>query len=283
MTSIGPSPAKQTPCRGSCSPLIKGRYRPALLAESGCGDADRRDTDRSYRRRQRFPTDAHFARQAGVAPIPVSSGRKDRHRLHRGGDRQLNRALHVIAITRARHRPRDPRLPQRKTSRGQDQPRGHTLPQAPPRTPHPPTPLDAPNHPHRRHEPAEHRNFRALLDIGATYDGRCPWRIAVLLPMAGEDRSSARARASRPRRARLRGVMPIASRKSAACVRRRCAHCAHPRPGVPNSAYHSLVPDWREYWRAPPLERRKPCDLQGVREYRYRDSNPGFRHERAAS
>ena len=28
---------------------------------------------------------------------------------------------------------------------------------------------------------------------------------------------------------------------------------------------------------------RKPCELQGLREYRYRDSNPGFRHERAAS
>jgi hypothetical protein len=37
---------------------------------------------------------------AGIAPIPASSGRRDRHRLHRGGNRQLNRALHVIAITR---------------------------------------------------------------------------------------------------------------------------------------------------------------------------------------
>src|ERR1700685_1999253 len=43
---------------------------------------------------------------AGVAPIPASSGRRDRHRLHRGGNRQLNRALHVIAITRGGSTPR---------------------------------------------------------------------------------------------------------------------------------------------------------------------------------
>jgi transposase len=51
---------------------------------------------------ERFASDAHFARMAGVAPIPASSGRRDRHRLHRGGNRQLNRALHIIAITRGR-------------------------------------------------------------------------------------------------------------------------------------------------------------------------------------
>ena len=51
---------------------------------------------------ERFKSDAHFARLAGVAPIPVSSGRHDRHRLDRGGNRQINRALHVIAITRGR-------------------------------------------------------------------------------------------------------------------------------------------------------------------------------------
>jgi transposase len=47
----------------------------------------------------RFPTDNHFAAYAGVAPREVSSGDVIRHRLSRGGDRQLNYALHVIAIT----------------------------------------------------------------------------------------------------------------------------------------------------------------------------------------
>jgi protein tyrosine/serine phosphatase len=43
---------------------------------------------------------------SGSAPVPVSSGRTDRHRLNRLGDRQLNRALHIIAINRMRsHQP----------------------------------------------------------------------------------------------------------------------------------------------------------------------------------
>jgi transposase len=44
-------------------------------------------------------------RLAGVAPIPVSSDRRDHHRLDRGGNRQLNRALHIIAITPGRLEP----------------------------------------------------------------------------------------------------------------------------------------------------------------------------------
>ena len=47
----------------------------------------------------RFATEAHFAAYAGVAPREVSSGDVIRHRLNRGGDRQLNYALHVIALT----------------------------------------------------------------------------------------------------------------------------------------------------------------------------------------
>ncbi|MFG3301518.1 IS110 family transposase [Micromonospora chersina] len=50
----------------------------------------------------RFASSAHFASFAGVAPIEVSSGDVVRHRLSRAGDRQLNRALHVIAITQIR-------------------------------------------------------------------------------------------------------------------------------------------------------------------------------------
>lgn len=46
-----------------------------------------------------FATAARFASWTGTAPIPVSSGRTDRHRLNRGGNRQANRALHTIIIT----------------------------------------------------------------------------------------------------------------------------------------------------------------------------------------
>lgn len=47
----------------------------------------------------RFPTSAAFATYAGVAPIEVASAEHSRHRLPRGGDCQLNLALHIIALT----------------------------------------------------------------------------------------------------------------------------------------------------------------------------------------
>jgi transposase len=50
---------------------------------------------------RRFPSKHHFAAGNGTAPIPVASGRTDRHRLNRGGNRRLNRAIHVIARTQA--------------------------------------------------------------------------------------------------------------------------------------------------------------------------------------
>ena len=50
----------------------------------------------------RFRSEACFAMHSGAAPIPASSGRTDRHRLARGGNRQLNAALHRIAITQIR-------------------------------------------------------------------------------------------------------------------------------------------------------------------------------------
>ena len=48
---------------------------------------------------------AEHPRHAGTAPIPASSGNTQRHRLHRGGNRQLNRAVHIIALSRARTDP----------------------------------------------------------------------------------------------------------------------------------------------------------------------------------
>jgi transposase len=52
---------------------------------------------------RRFRSEAAFAMLAGVAPIPASSGQTQRMRLNRGGNRQLNRALHVIALAQAWH------------------------------------------------------------------------------------------------------------------------------------------------------------------------------------
>jgi transposase len=93
-------------------------YRPALLGEQGLGVLTAATLIGRTAGAERFATDAQFARHAGVAPIPVSSGRKDRHRLHRGGDRQLNRALHVIAITRARIDPQTRAYLDRKRAEG---------------------------------------------------------------------------------------------------------------------------------------------------------------------
>src|SRR5919201_1565716 len=50
----------------------------------------------------RFQSDAQLARHGGVAPLEASSGRTQRHRLDRGGNRQLNAAFYRIAITQAR-------------------------------------------------------------------------------------------------------------------------------------------------------------------------------------
>jgi transposase len=65
-------------------------HRPEMLAETGCGPLTAAILIGQTAGAERFKSDAHFARLAGVAPIPVSSGRTDRHRLDRGGNRQLN-------------------------------------------------------------------------------------------------------------------------------------------------------------------------------------------------
>ena len=80
-------------------------HRPQLLAETGCGALTAALLIGRTAGAQRFRSDASFARQTGTAPIPCSSGQRHRHRLDRGGDRQLNHAPHIIAITRARHDP----------------------------------------------------------------------------------------------------------------------------------------------------------------------------------
>jgi len=67
---------------------------------------------------KRFRSEACFARHAGTAPIPANSGKTIRYRLHRGGDRQLNRAIHIIALGRAAWAPGTRAYIQRKQSEG---------------------------------------------------------------------------------------------------------------------------------------------------------------------
>jgi len=84
---------------------LLGAHAPQLLAQPGCGTVTAAIIIGHTAGAQRFPTDGHFARHAGTAPVPASSGKTQRHRLHRGGDRQLNRAIHIIALSRARTDP----------------------------------------------------------------------------------------------------------------------------------------------------------------------------------
>ncbi|HUY55315.1 MAG TPA: IS110 family transposase [Candidatus Nanopelagicaceae bacterium] len=51
-------------------------------------------------------SEAAFAHLCGVAPIPASSGKTNRHRLNRGGDRQANCSVYLVALSRLRHDPR---------------------------------------------------------------------------------------------------------------------------------------------------------------------------------
>lgn len=67
---------------------------------------------------RRFPTSSAFAAGNGTAPLDVSSGRNEHHRLNRGGNRRINRALYTIAITQTRHEPRAADYLARKRSSG---------------------------------------------------------------------------------------------------------------------------------------------------------------------
>jgi transposase len=75
---------------------------PRLLAEQGCGVLIAAKLIGEIAGIGRFASDAKLARIAGSAPIPASSGNTDRHRLDRGGNRQLNCALHRLAVTKGR-------------------------------------------------------------------------------------------------------------------------------------------------------------------------------------
>jgi transposase len=91
---------------------------PHLLSESGFGPLTAAKLVGEIAGAQRFSSDAKLARAAGIAPIPVSSGNTNRHRLDRGGNRQINATIHRIAVTRARCHPETRDYIARKLSEG---------------------------------------------------------------------------------------------------------------------------------------------------------------------
>lgn len=91
---------------------------PQLLSEHGVGPIVAAQLIVAWSHPGRVRSEAAFARLAGVAPIPASSGRTVRHRLSRGGDRQLNRALHTVILNRRQHDPATKAYIARRVSEG---------------------------------------------------------------------------------------------------------------------------------------------------------------------
>ena len=91
---------------------------PALLELPGCGSITAAKLLAEIGPISRFKSDAQLARHSGVAPLEASSGRVQRHRLDRGGNRQLNAALYRIAITQSRHHPAARAYLERKQAEG---------------------------------------------------------------------------------------------------------------------------------------------------------------------
>jgi transposase len=89
-----------------------------IAAEPGLGALSAAQILLSWSHAGRIRSEAAFAMLSGTAPVPVSSGRTDRHRLNRLGDRQLNRALHIIAISRMRCHPPTMAYVQRRLAEG---------------------------------------------------------------------------------------------------------------------------------------------------------------------
>src|SRR3954465_14909986 len=97
---------------------LVAQVAPQLLSEPGFGALTAGKLIGEIAGAQRFTSDAKLARAAGIAPIPVSSGNTNRHRLDRGGNRQINTAIHRVAITRARCHPETKAYIERKRSEG---------------------------------------------------------------------------------------------------------------------------------------------------------------------
>lgn len=91
---------------------------PVLLEQPGVGPVTAAIILTTWSHPGRVRSEAAFAQIAGTAPLSASSGNTQRHRLNRGGDRRLNRALHTIALTRMRCDPATRAYTKRRRSEG---------------------------------------------------------------------------------------------------------------------------------------------------------------------
>ena len=139
---------------------LVAQIAPQLLSEPGFGPLIAAKLVGEVAGAGRFASDAKLARAAGVAPIPVSSGKTNRHRLDRGGNRQINAAIHRVAVTRARCHPETQDYLARKRAEGKTTKKpsaasNATSPAASGTSSSRPTPTK------------EHRHHHQSLDIGA--------------------------------------------------------------------------------------------------------------------
>ena len=93
---------------------------PGFTERRGIGPVSAAQAIVSFSHPGRCRNDAAFAALGGASPLPASSGRTVRHRLNRGGDRALNRALHTIATTRMRSCPTTQAYVARRTAEGKN-------------------------------------------------------------------------------------------------------------------------------------------------------------------
>jgi transposase len=94
-------------------------WRPELLEQPGIGPIVAATVLCAWSHSGRIHSEAAFAMLAGVAPIPANSGQvTNRYRLNRYGDRQLNRALHTVVLSRIRYHQRTRDYVARRTSEG---------------------------------------------------------------------------------------------------------------------------------------------------------------------
>jgi transposase len=91
---------------------------PELLELEGCGTLTAAQLLGEIAGVERFASDAKLAKHSGAAPLPASSGQRQRHRLNRKGNRRLNCALHRIAVTQARMHPPARAYLERKQAEG---------------------------------------------------------------------------------------------------------------------------------------------------------------------
>ncbi len=98
--------------------LVRASHGAPLLTKTGIGPVTAAITLTAWSHPGRIRSEAAFAALAGVNPIPASSGNTVRHRLNRGGDRRLNRALHMAVLTRMTHDPTTRAYVERRRAEG---------------------------------------------------------------------------------------------------------------------------------------------------------------------